>query len=226
MKTLLSLVQAAGVSGSIKLESPQVNHCVEIATSGTFANLVVALEGSVTGSIFGTMATHGVTGTEQTAGGAIIFVADKLAEHIRANISSYSSGCASMGTLTISGTPASGALVTIDTTAYDFRTTISTASNIVVIGGSAATALINLKLAITHGAGSGVKYSSAASHSSVTASTCGVATLIVRARSVGVAGNSIASTGTGATISFVAATLRLGKNKGTASVYYSPYPNV
>jgi len=125
-------------------------------------------------------------------------------------------GVASIGTLTSDATaPANGDTVTIDTKVYTFKTTLTMAEGEVLIGASAAAALDNLKSAINHTTGNGATYYCVAEHPTVIAITNTDTTQVVRARAVGTAGNSIASTDTSAHLSWGAATLGSGTDGGT-----------
>jgi hypothetical protein len=136
-------------------------------------------------------------GVESNAGGASTAVTPSEA--------------AASGTLTISGTPADGDTVTIGSKTYTFKTTLTPSANQVLIGGSAANACANLASAINGTGNPGTDYASATSvHTQVTA-TSTASTVVVTARSVGTGSNSIATTETGANLSFGAATLTGGQ---------------
>lgn len=104
--------------------------------------------------------------------------------------------------------------VTIGSTVYTFKTTLSTGPTVpfeVLIGADAATTLDNLKLAINAGAGAGTNYSTGTTaHPTVTATTNTDTTQVVEAITAGTAGNSIASTKSAAHLSWGAATLTGG----------------
>lgn len=114
------------------------------------------------------------------------------------------------GTLTLSGTPADNDTVTIGSQVYRFKTAIA-AENDVLIGASATTARNNLVEAVNGGAGSGVQYhADTEAHPDVIAQASAGNTMQLAAKSGGAAGNSIATTETGANTSFGAATLTGG----------------
>lgn len=231
MKKLLDAATATGASISIQLPRPASAHGLEIyfGSAGTFTALTVELQGSIGGKVWQALSTTVATASNFTAGGIVAFVADKPVEHVRAKISNYSSGFAAAGTLEASGgAPASGTTVTIDDTVYQFATTCtpSMAEGIIKSGSAAASGIAHLKLAMTHGAGSGVKYVSAASHDSCTCGTLTSSTLVIRARSKGIAGNSIVLSETSGSLSASAGTLTGGLDLGEVSAYYTPYPNL
>jgi hypothetical protein len=125
-------------------------------------------------------------------------------------------GVPATGTLTSDGTaPSNNDTVTIDTKVYTFKTTLTPAEGEVLIGVSAAVALDNLKSAINHTAGHETTYYCVAEHPTVLATTNTNTTQVVRARAVGVAGNSIATTETSSHLSWGGATLAGGTAGGT-----------
>jgi hypothetical protein len=227
MKTLLDAVIAAGAGAPEQLECPKSEHALEISSSTMISTdtLVICLKGSLTGGIWSTLSTTTFVAADFVAGGRLVFVTGKLVERVRADITSYESGHSSRGTLTITGTLASGNAVTIGTKVYKFGTTPATAEGSVQIGGTTATSIQNLSLAMTLGAGAGVKYTCAASHPSATICTLAAGTLIVRARTKGEAGDSIVSSATGASLNFGQANLVGGIDCGQVTVNYTPFPN-
>lgn len=128
---------------------------------------------------------------------------------------SYTPGTAASGTLTSDATaPSDGETVTIDGVVYTFKTalTASTTAGQVLIGGSAAIALDNLKAAINNAGGvPGTDYGSlTGAHPTVTATTNTNTTQVVAAIVTGTGANSIATTETSAHLSWGAATLGSG----------------
>jgi hypothetical protein len=113
------------------------------------------------------------------------------------------------GTLTSDGTaPADNDTVTIGSTTYTFRTTLTGAANEVLIGASAAAALTDLKAAINATAGAGTTYGTGTTaNADATAGTLTSTTLALTAKVAGTAGNSVATTETSSHLSFGAATL-------------------
>jgi len=105
------------------------------------------------------------------------------------SISSVTSGYAT-GTLTSGGTiPADGSSVVVGNKTYTFKTTLGTTEGNVLIEGSAANALVNLKAAINHSGTafpSNTKYYCAAAHTQVQATTLTSASLVVVALAVGI----------------------------------------
>jgi hypothetical protein len=225
MKTLLDAVQASGASQAATLQCPKSNHALEILVSGTFATLSVALKGSVSAALWETLATHDFVAADFTAGGKTIFANDKLVEHVLADITAYNSGTAATGSFLSTGVaPASGDTITIDTTTYKFQTANLTVEGNVIIGASAATALINLGAAINHTGVPNVDYKSAAAHATASASTITATKIIILARTKGVAGNSIALAEVSAQFSKSGNTLGGGVALGIVTINYSPYP--
>lgn len=121
---------------------------------------------------------------------------------------------AATGTLTSTGvTPTSGDTVTIGGVTYTFRTTLTipNVANEVLIGGSAAAALDNIKSAVNLTDVTGTAYSAnTLIHPTVTATTNTNTTQIFAAKLPGTAGNSIATTASAVTLSFGAAALSGG----------------
>jgi hypothetical protein len=121
------------------------------------------------------------------------------------------------GTLTSDATaPSNGDTVTIGGYVYTFKTalTSSTAAFEVLIGGSAAVALDNLKAAINNTGGTpGTDYGSKTyAHPDVTATTNTNTTQVVQAKNAGTEGNAIATTETSSHLSWGASTLASGAN--------------
>lgn len=119
-------------------------------------------------------------------------------------------------TLTSDATaPADGDTVTIGTTTYTFKTTLTPAPYEVLIGVSAAVALDNLKSAINVD-GTAVYGAGTLAHPSVTATTNTNTTQVVQAINAGTEANAIVTTETSAHLSWGAATLA----SGAAGTYY------
>lgn len=141
----------------------------------------------------------------------------------------YSSGCyenadettavQGTGTLTSTGTaPSNNDTVTIDTTVYTYKTSLTGAAYEVLIGANAAAALANIKAAINGAAGAGSTYGTGTvAHPTVTAGTLTSTTLALTAISYGTVGN-VATTETSSQLSFGAATLTGGANETNATV--------
>ena len=103
--------------------------------------------------------------------------------------------------------PSDGDTVTIGSTVYTLKTAISVAYD-VLIGGSAAAALTNLKAAINASAGAGTTYGTGTLvHPTVTAGTLTATTLLLSANTPGTAGNTIVTTETSSHLSFANANL-------------------
>lgn len=115
-------------------------------------------------------------------------------------------------TLTSDATiPTAADTVTIGAVTYTFRAAPTTVANEVKLGASAAASLTNLKAAINQTGVSGTDYGSATViHPTVTAGTLTATTLVLTAKTVGVAGNALASTETSTHLSFAGATFAGG----------------
>lgn len=125
-------------------------------------------------------------------------------------------GTNASGTVTFSATPSNNDTITIGNfagpaTVYTMKTALTGAAYEVLIGASASTALDNLKSAINGTSGEGSTYGvGTMRNSSVVATTKTSSTLVVQANMPGTAGNALATTDTGANISWGAATLASG----------------
>lgn len=130
-------------------------------------------------------------------------------------------GASATGTLTSTGVaPSDGDTVTIDTTIYTYKTTLTGAAYEVLIGASAAAALDNLKSAINATAGAGTTYGTGtAAHPTVYAITNTNTTQVVVAKLGGTAGNSIATTETSGQLSWGGGTLSGGSSNATRNVF-------
>ena len=126
------------------------------------------------------------------------------------------SGVASAGTLTLSGNAVADETVTIGSTVYTWKATVSTTAYQVKIGATASDSLDNLIAAINAGAGSGTVYGSATpAHPSGTAAAGAGDTLVFTASAVGLASNAIATTETMTAGSWGSATLTGGLDAST-----------
>lgn len=120
---------------------------------------------------------------------------------------------ASVGTLTLGGggaTIADGKKVTIDTKVYTFKATLTPTEGEVLIGASDTAALVNLLRAIMHTGTANTDYKCAAVHPTVSATSSNATTLVVAAKTKGVAGDAIATTTDVAGASWGAVTLASG----------------
>ena len=109
--------------------------------------------------------------------------------------------------------------VTIDTKVYTFKTVLTPTEGEVLIGANDTAALANLIFAINHTGTPDTNYKCAAVHPTVSGTSSNATTLVVTAKTKGVAGNSIATTETeaGTDKSWGAATLAGGIN-GTVGI--------
>jgi hypothetical protein len=115
-------------------------------------------------------------------------------------------GVKATGTFTSTDQPADTNTVTIGSTVYTFKTSLSTEPTVayeVLIGANEAATLVNLKKAINAEAGIGTNYSTGTEvHPTVTATASDAHTVSLEAKTGGTAGNSIATTTTHANGSF------------------------
>lgn len=117
------------------------------------------------------------------------------------------------GTLTASGSISDGETVTIGSTVYTFKTTLTPTAFEVLIGASTAAALDNLKSAVNLTGTPGTDYATGTTiHPAVEATANTDTTQLFAAKTAGAAGNSIATTETGADLAFGAATLTSGQD--------------
>jgi hypothetical protein len=114
-------------------------------------------------------------------------------------------------TVTAGGTQiVDGYTVTIDTKTYTFKSALTPAEGEVLVGISDTASLLNLKNAINHTGTPDTDYKCAAVHPTVTGTSSNGTTLVVSAKVKGTAADSIATTSTGAEISWGAAHLASG----------------
>jgi hypothetical protein len=131
-----------------------------------------------------------------------------------------STSVAATGTLTSTGVaPTDTDTVTIGVKVYTFKTALTPVEGEVLIGGSAAVALDNLRSAINHTGTPDTDYKCAAVHPTVTATTNADTTQVVQAKTAGTSGNSIATTKVAVTLSWGAVTLTGGLDEGTTYLY-------
>lgn len=101
------------------------------------------------------------------------------------------------GTLTSTGNFTDSQTVTIGSKVYTFQTTLTNVDGNVLIGADRTASHANLKAAINLEAGAGTTYALATTiHPTVEATSATATTTVVRAKSEGTAGNSIATTET------------------------------
>lgn len=125
---------------------------------------------------------------------------------------------AATGTLTAAANASNNETVTIGGVVYTFKTSVA-ANGEVKVGADANASMLNLARAINNSggtAGAGQDYMVAAAHTTVSAAAS-TNTVVVTARTTGTAGNAIATTDTGAQLSWGAATLASGSD-GSALV--------
>lgn len=121
------------------------------------------------------------------------------------------SSAAATGTLTASANMSNGETVTIDAKVYTFETTLTNVDGNIQIGATLADSLQNFHDAINLTGTPGTQYALAMTlHPTVTCTASDATTLTVAAKSAGTGGNSIATTETGANMSWGAATLSGG----------------
>ena len=125
-----------------------------------------------------------------------------------------------LGTMTVTGGAsqiADGYTVTIDTKVYTFKTTLTPTEGEILIGISDTAALLNLLNAINQDGTPNTDYKVAAAHPTVEGTSSDATTIVVTALIAGVVGNAIATTKSGAEISWGAVTLESGVD-GTVGV--------
>jgi hypothetical protein len=123
---------------------------------------------------------------------------------------------AAFGTLTLTSNASNGDTVTIGTKTYTLQTVLTNVDGNVLIGATASISIDNLIAAITLGGGAGTLYATATTlHPTVTAEGGTGDTMLATANERGTSGNSIATTETGAAMSWGAATLLGGVNPKT-----------
>lgn len=117
-----------------------------------------------------------------------------------------------IGYLSFTGNPANSDTVTIDAKVYTFQTTLTNVDGNVKIGATAKATIENLFNAINLSGGvPGTDYAAAmTAHPTVDAVDTSSTALMVRAKTGGTAGNSIATTEAGTSTSWAAATLAGG----------------
>jgi hypothetical protein len=106
---------------------------------------------------------------------------------------------AASGTLTVGSGGSKildGDTVTIGSKTYTFKTALTPTEGQVLIGANDTAALLNLKNAINHTGTPDTDYKCAAVHPTVTGTSSNATTLVVTAKTKGVAGNSIVTTET------------------------------
>lgn len=114
-------------------------------------------------------------------------------------------------TLTSTGTaPADADTCTIGNKTYTFKTALTPTEGEVLIGGSAAAALDNLKSAINHTGTPDTDYKCAAAHTQVRATTNTDTTQVIQALVAGTAANAYATTEVSEQLSWGAATMAGG----------------
>lgn len=155
-----------------------------------------------------------------------LWIADGSALHC------YTESGFASGTLTAAANPADGDVVVLGTMYYrlssgslDTGAPAGTAGNPwkVLIAGTAAATLVNLLKAINASGVAGTDYSTALVENDLAfATTSTTTTLVVRAVAEGTEGNSVASTETGANLSWTGATLAGG---GATAIFTVPTPD-
>ena len=138
------------------------------------------------------------------------------------DVDATTASVAASGTLTVSDTPHNGALISIGSIVYTFRTTLSTPTiaNEVLIGANAEAAIDNLVKAITLADTIGTNYSIGTEvHPTCTAVKATASTMTVTAKTVGDGGNSIITVPQGDHLAFAQPTLKGG-------ITYSAWPKI
>ena len=133
------------------------------------------------------------------------------------NVVAFSDAVKAYGTLTASGAISASETVTLGSTTYTFKSTVSSAND-VALGTTTEGSLNNLVKAINASGVAGTDYGTGTvANASVSAELTSSTTVKVTALEAGTAGNSIASTETGTNLAFGAATLANGAATGNGS---------
>lgn len=120
-------------------------------------------------------------------------------------------GVKATGVLTGSGVFTDGETVTVGVTTYTMKDTLDAGVPYQVLNGTLAVALDNLKSAVNATAGEGTTYGTGTKiHPDVTATTNTDTAQTFEYNNLGVVGNTIVTTETGANASFAAATMQNG----------------
>lgn len=120
-------------------------------------------------------------------------------------------GVKATGVLTGSGVFTDGETVTVGVTTYTMKDTLDAGVPYQVLNGTLAVALDNLKSAVNATAGAGTTYGTGTKiHPDVTATTNTDTAQTFEYNNLGVVGNTIVTTETGANASFAAATMQNG----------------
>jgi len=126
------------------------------------------------------------------------------------NLVDVCAGAAATGTLTAGGQPANDDTVTIGSQVYTWKTVLTGAADEVFIGGTVALSLENLRRAINADGVAGTNYGTGTVANADVTATDTATTVVATAIIGGTAGNSIATTESGATTSWGGATLSGG----------------
>ena len=149
-----------------------------------------------------------VTVTVQSPNGNMGIFSSQITSDASGEIASSDIANYATGTLTLTSVPLAAETVVIGTKTYTWRATVAATANEVLIGGTAALSLDNLKSAVNLDGNTAVYGSSTTINADVRASTKTATTLFFVAKVGGTAGNSLATTETIVTGgSFGAATL-------------------
>ncbi len=174
-------------------------------TTGVLSSTGLGLGGAVaaTGTLSQAAGTGAVASGDVFTGGAFV------------------ASAAATTTLTAGGTPADADQVAIGGKTYTFKTALTGAVNEVLVGGTVAQSLLNLKAAVNASAGgAGVAYGvGTVANANVNAGTATATTLVFNSNLNGTGGNAITSTTTQAgNEAFTAGTLAGGTAGSTVTV--------
>lgn len=195
MKNSINVIPVMGASGSRVVIPP-----ISVA-----ANTTLAVIGAVKLPQGVSYVDAIVTGYDATGKDGAAYRLSAVAKNIP------SRAAKATGTLTSSGNFTDTQTVTIGSKVYTFQTTLTNVDGNVLIGADRTASHANLKAAINLEAGAGTTYAAAMTiHPTVTATSANATTTVVKAKSAGTAGNSIASTETQSNASWGGATLSGG----------------
>lgn len=132
-----------------------------------------------------------------------------------------------INTLTFTGQPVDTQTVTINGTIYTFLTILIDAPGNVLIGSDEEDSLVNLRLAVTAGAGAGTKYGTGTTaHATVSLADAAGTTSLATAKSPGTGGNALTASTTVTGASWTAGTFAGGATPGQVVIGAKTYRGV
>lgn len=209
---------AAGDPVKIVASSSKIPHIVKAnAETDDIFGFIVCNPVKNAGLVAGERVTVAITGAfiYLVAGGSISAQGKVMIKGDE--VVAYSDAVKSYGTLTASGAISADETVTLGSTTYTFKSTVSSAND-VALAATTEGSLNNLVKAINGSGVAGTDYGTGTvANASVSAELTSSTTVKVTALVAGTAGNSIASTETGDNLAFGGATLANGAATGNGS---------